>query len=64
VISFPFVLACLIAACLAVSIVYSLTSPGDLDRIVKESLLSFALMFGGIVALAIAIVVVPWIAGY
>jgi hypothetical protein len=60
-ISFPFVLVCLIISCAVVSVVYSLTSPGDSDRVVKESLQSFAMMFGGIVALAVAIVAIPWI---
>jgi drug/metabolite transporter (DMT)-like permease len=60
VISFPFVLACLVISCAVVSVVYSLTSPGDADRIVKESIQSFGMMFGGIVALAVAIVAIPW----
>lgn len=59
-ISFPFVLACLIISCVVVSIVYSLTSPGDSERIAKETIQSFAMMFGGIVGLAIAIVAIPW----
>lgn len=59
-ISFPFVLACLIVSCAVVSIVYSLTSPGDGERIVKETIQSFGMMLGGIVALAIAIVAIPW----
>lgn len=62
-ISFPFVLSCLIVACAVVSLVYALTSPGDTQRVVKESLTSFGLMFGGIVALAVAILVIPKIFG-
>jgi hypothetical protein len=63
VISFPFVLACLIVACAVVSVVYALTSPGDTRRVIKESITSFGLMFGGIVALAIAILVIPKLFG-
>ena len=62
-ISFPFVLMCLILACAAVSLVYALTSPGDSARIVKESVTSFLLMFGGIVALAVAIELIPKLFG-
>ncbi|MBI4862288.1 MAG: hypothetical protein HY815_18825 [Candidatus Riflebacteria bacterium] len=61
--SFPFTLACFIVACVSVSIVYSLTSPGSLDKVVKETLSSFGLMFGGIIALAVAIVLIPWLFG-
>lgn len=62
-ISFPFVLTCLIVACAAVSLVYALTSPGDSPRVVKESITSFGLMFGGILALAVAILVIPKLFG-
>ena len=62
-ISFPFVLTCLIVACLVVSIIYSLTSPGEMPRVVGETASAFGLMFGGIMALAIAIVVIPKIFG-
>ena len=62
-ISFPFVLACLVVACAAVSVVYAMTSPGDGPRIVKESITSFFLMFGGIVALAVAILLIPKLFG-
>ena len=62
-ISFPFVLTCLILACAVVSLVYALTSPGDAPRVVKESVTSFGLMFGGIVALAVAILVIPKLFG-
>ena len=62
-ISFPFVLSCLIVSCLAVSVVYALTSPGDAARIVKESITSFGLMFGGIIALAVAVMVIPKLFG-
>lgn len=62
-ISFPFVMVCLVVACAAISLVYALTSPGDSRRIVKESLTSFGLMFGGIIALAVAILVIPKIFG-
>jgi len=63
VISFPFVLACLILACAGVSLVYALTSPGDTSRIIKESGTSWVLMFGGIVALAVAIELIPKLFG-
>jgi hypothetical protein len=62
-ISFPFVLACLLLSCAAVSLVYALTSPGDAARVVKESITSFGLMFGGILALAVAIYVIPKLFG-
>lgn len=62
-ISFPFVLVTLLVACAVVSVVYALCSPGDKDRIIKETITSFGLMFGGIVALAVAILVIPKIFG-
>lgn len=62
-ISFPFVLVTLILACAAVSVVYALCSPGDQNRVIKETVTSFGLMFGGIVALAVAILVIPKIFG-
>ena len=62
-ISFPFVLATLIVCCAVVSVVYALCSPGDKERVVKESITSFGLMFGGIVALAVAILVIPKLFG-
>ena len=61
--SFVFTLACLTLACAVVSMVYSLTSPGDTKRIVSESLSSFGLMFGGIVGLAAAILIIPRLFG-
>jgi len=58
-----FVVVALIISCAVVSIVYSLTSPGDANRVVRESISSFVLMFGGILLLAVAIVIIPWVFG-
>lgn len=62
-ISFPFVMVTLVIACAVVSVVYALCSPGDPQRVIKESVTSFGLMFGGIIALAVAILVIPKIFG-
>ena len=58
-----FVLGCLVIACAAISVVYALTSPGEPPKIVSESVTSFGLMFGGIIALAVAIMIIPKIFG-
>jgi carbon starvation protein CstA len=62
-ISFPLVLICLVIACAGVSITYALISPGETPRIVREAVSSFGLMFGGIIGLAFAILIIPWILG-
>jgi carbon starvation protein CstA len=62
-ISFPLVLICLLIACAGVSITYSLISPGETPRIFREAISSFGLMFGGILGLAVAILLIPWILG-
>jgi len=62
-IPFWFSFGFLALACLIVSIVYALISPGTPDKVARETLLGFGMTLGGIVLLALFVVLVPWILG-
>lgn len=50
-----FALTCLAIACVVVSVVYALTSPGRPEHMVKETVHGFGMMLGGILLLALCI---------
>mgnify|MGYP001768899848 CR=1 FL=1 len=51
--------ACLVGLCAAVALVYALTSSEDPDRVAKDTVWGFVLMFGGICLLGGILMAIP-----
>lgn len=56
-----FALICLAIACLVVSLVYAMTSPGRPEHMAKETVHGFGMMLGGILLLAVCIKIISFV---